>query len=77
MNYSGIDRLSTNSMIVVSDETDRILCKRRVPNELGVVLGTLRPYREQLAGVVVESTYDWYWLRRRGKSYCQIWCMAS
>ena len=50
MNYSGIDRHSTNSMIVVSDETDRILCKRRVPNELGVVLGTLRSYREQLAG---------------------------
>lgn len=62
MNYSGIDLHSTNSMIVVSEETDRILCKRRVPNELGVVLGTLRPYREQLAGVVVESTYNWYWL---------------
>jgi len=62
MNYSGIDLHSTNSVIVVSDETDRILCKRRVPNELGVVLTTLEPYRKELAGVVVESTYNWYWL---------------
>jgi len=62
MKYSGIDLHSTNSVIVVSDETDRIACKRRVPNELGAVLATLAPYREEIAGVVVESTYNWYWL---------------
>jgi transposase len=47
---------------VVSDETDRIVCRRRVPNEIGAVLATLAPYREELSGVVVESTYNWYWL---------------
>ena len=62
MNYSGIDLHSTNSVIVVSDETDRVVCQRRVPNELSAVLALLAPYREQLAGVVVESTYNWYWL---------------
>jgi transposase len=62
MKYSGIDLHSTNSVVVVSDETDRIVCKRRVPNELGAVLATLAPYREELAGAVVESTYNWYWL---------------
>jgi len=62
MKYSGIDLHSTNSVVVVSDETDRIVCKRRVPNELGAVLATLAPYREEFAGVVVESTYNWYWL---------------
>ena len=62
MKYSGIDLHSTNSVVVVSDETDRIVCKRRVPNELGAVLATLAPYSEELAGVVVESTYNWYWL---------------
>jgi transposase len=62
MKYSGIDLHSTNSVVVVSDETDRIVCKRRVPNELGAVLATLAPYGEELAGVVVESTYNWYWL---------------
>jgi transposase len=62
MKYSGIDLHSTNSVIVVSEETSRAVCKRRVPNELGAVLATLAPYREDLAGVVVESTYNWYWL---------------
>jgi transposase len=62
MKYSGIDLHSTNSVIVVSEETGRAVCKRRVPNEIGAVLATLAPYREELAGVVVESTYNWYWL---------------
>src|SRR6266540_4829277 len=62
MNYSGIDLHSNNSMVVVSDETDRILCRRRVPNELGAVLALLEPHRAELAGVVVESTYNWYGL---------------
>jgi len=62
MNYSGIDLHSNNSVVVVSDETDRVLCRRRLPNELSAVLALLEPYRAELAGVVVESTYNWYWL---------------
>ena len=62
MNYSGIDLHSNNCVIVVSDEADRVLGKRRVPNELGGVLAMLEPYRAELAGVAVESTYNWYWL---------------
>jgi transposase len=62
MNYSGIDLHSNNCVVVVSDEADRVLCKRRVPNELSTVLALLEPYRAELAGVVVESTYNWYWL---------------
>lgn len=62
MNYSGIDLHSNNCVVVVSDETDRVLSKRRVPNDLAAVLALLQPYRAELAGVVVESTYNWYWL---------------
>lgn len=62
MKYSGIDLHSTNSVVVVSDDEDRIVCKRRVGNELRAVLALLAPYRAELAGVVVESTYNWYWL---------------
>src|SRR3990172_8849632 len=60
--YSGIDLHSNNSVVVVIDETDRVLHARRLPNELGGVLAALAPYREELVGVVVESTYNWYWL---------------
>ena len=60
--YSGIDLHSNNSMVMVSDEADRVLYQRRLPNDLGMILGALEPYRAELAGVVVESTYNWYWL---------------
>lgn len=60
--YSGIDLHSNNSVVVVTDETDRVVCRRRVPNELAKVLEFLEPYRAELAGVAVESTYNWYWL---------------
>ena len=35
MKYSGIDLHSNNSVVVVSDETDRVLVRRRLPNDLG------------------------------------------
>ena len=60
--YSGIDLHSNNSVVVVSDEADRVAYQRRLPNDLGMILVALEPYRAQLAGVVVESTYNWYWL---------------
>ncbi len=62
MKYSGIDLHSNNNVVVVSDEADRAVYRRRLPNELGKVLQALEPYRDELAGVVVESTYNWYWL---------------
>src|SRR5256712_13553236 len=60
--YSGIDLHSNNSVVVVSDEADRVVYRRRWPNELGKILEALEPHREELAGVAVESTYNWYWL---------------
>ena len=60
--YSGIDLHSNNSVVVVSDEADRMVYRARLPNELGKVLEALEPYRDELVGVVVESTYNWYWL---------------
>jgi transposase len=62
MNYSGIDLHSNNSVVVVTDEGDRVVAERRLPNDLGKILGFLEPWRGELTGVVVESTYNWYWL---------------
>ena len=60
--YSGIDLHSNNNVVVVIDEADRVVYRRRLPNELAKVLEALEPYRAELAGVAVESTYNWYWL---------------
>jgi len=62
MKYSGIDLHSNNSVVVVSDETDRVMVEKRLPNDLPTILAALAPHRDELAGVVVESTYNWYWL---------------
>jgi hypothetical protein len=57
MKYSGIDLHSNNSVVVVSDEAGRVLVRRRVPNDAAAILGLLGAHREELVGVVVESTY--------------------
>jgi len=62
MKFSGIDLHSNNSVVVVSDEEDRVVFHRRLPNVLAQIVSALAPYREELKGVVVESTYNWYWL---------------
>ena len=62
MKYCGIDLHSNNSVVIVSDEEDRIVFSKRLPNELGQIGAALEPHREDLAGVVIESTYNWYWL---------------
>ncbi len=62
MNYSGIDLHSNNSVVSVIDETDRVVAEKRLPNDMARILAFLAPWRAELAGVVVESTYNWYWL---------------
>lgn len=60
--YAAIDLHSNNGVLAVIDGDDRVLLERRLPNELPAVLGALEPFRASLAGVAVESTYNWYWL---------------
>ena len=62
MKYSGIDLHSNNSVVTVTDEEDRVVAEKRLPNELTKIVGLLMPWREEMAGVVVESTFNWYWL---------------
>jgi transposase len=60
--YSGIDLHSNNCVVVVIDEEDRVCVERRVANDLQKVIALLTPFREDLEGIVVESTFNWYWL---------------
>lgn len=62
MKYSGIDLHSNNCMVTVADASDRVVAEKRLPNDLDKILTFLSPWRDELAGVVVESTFNWYWL---------------
>jgi len=47
---------------VVIDEQDRVVYQKRLPNDLALILKELSVYQSELQGIVVESTYNWYWL---------------
>jgi transposase len=50
MKYCGLDLHSNNSVVIVSDEEDRIVFSKRLPNDLGQIGAALEPHREDLAG---------------------------
>ena len=60
--YGGIDLHSNNSVIALLDEEDKVVYRRRLPNDLEPVLAELAPFGDAIEGLVVESTYNWYWL---------------
>lgn len=60
--YAAIDLHSNNSVLAVIDEQDALRLRRKLPNDIEAIRRMLEPFREELAGVVVESTFNWYWL---------------
>jgi len=60
--YAGIDLHSSNNYIGVINSKDKRLYGKKHHNNLDHVLRALKPYKKTLKGVVVESTYNWYWL---------------
>ncbi len=60
--YAGIDLHGNNHCLVIIDEQDQVVYRKRQKNDWGMLRSSLEPYREQLTGLVVESTYNWYWM---------------
>ena len=60
--YAGLDLHSRNTYIGILDQKFNRVFKKRVTNNLELILKTLNPFTSELKGLVVESTYNWYWL---------------
>jgi transposase len=60
--YGGIDLHANNSVIVLLNEQDEVIYRKRLPNALPAILEQLATYHTEVKGLVVESTYNWYWL---------------
>lgn len=60
--YSAFDLHSNNSYLGVIDEAGKRIAKKKMANDPQLILSALSPYQSELAGVVIESTYNWYWL---------------
>ena len=61
MFYCGIDLSATSSHICVVDESLAIHLQQKVRNELPRIIHLLQPFGPDLQ-IVVESTFNWYWL---------------
>lgn len=59
--YCGIDLSARESSLCVVDEKLTIFLEQKLPNELGRIVQVLQPYHGELQ-IVVESTFNWYWL---------------
>ena len=60
--YSGIDLHSNNCMVTVINEEGLTVYAKRIANDIEMIKLALLPHKDALVGVVVESTYNWYWL---------------
>lgn len=60
--YAGLDLHSRNTYIGILDQEDKKIFRKRLMNNSEVILTALDRFRSDLKGVVIESTFNWYWL---------------
>jgi len=59
---AGIDLHSNNLFCAIVDMEGKRVFEKRLPCDLETVLQALKPFKRRLEKIVVESTYNWYWL---------------
>jgi len=60
--YAGIDLHANSNYLGIVNEENRIVFKGKLTNDLRKILIVLEPFRQETEGVVLESTFNWYWL---------------
>jgi transposase len=60
--YAGCDLHSNNNHLALVDQKGKRVDYWKLVNDPELILATLRSQRSKIVGVVVESTYNWYWL---------------
>lgn len=60
--YVGMDLHSSNCYTGIIDENSKKLFGRKITNDQRKIISALSPYKENITGIAVESTYNWYWL---------------
>jgi len=58
--YAGIDLHGNNNYLAVVGGDGRRVFDKRLSNDMGWIREALHPYKEELVGIAVESTYNWY-----------------
>ncbi|MGZ5517595.1 MAG: IS110 family RNA-guided transposase [Limisphaerales bacterium] len=58
----GIDLHSNNLFCGIVDAHGRRVYDKKLPCQLPIVLEALKPFKNRIDTIAVESTYNWYWL---------------
>jgi transposase len=59
---AGIDLHSNNLFCGIVDMDGKRVFEKKLPCDLESVLQALKPFKQRLEKMAVESTYNWYWL---------------
>lgn len=60
--YGAIDLHSNNAVCGLIDTQDRVKMRKKSCCDLDVILSSFEPFQKDIAGIAVESTFNWYWL---------------
>jgi len=60
--YAGCDLHGNNNLVGIIDGEGKRVFKKNLLNNLPLIRDALKPFQRELVGIVVESTYNWYWL---------------
>ena len=61
--YAGLDLHSRNTYVgIIEKGSMKKVFEKRMKNNIEEVVWTLAPYHDEIKGIAVESTFNWYWL---------------
>lgn len=60
--FVAFDLHSDNACCLIIDSSERIVFKNKFNNVMADILAGLLPFKPTISKIVVEATYNWYWL---------------
>jgi len=56
--YGGFDLHASNNYLALIDENNKLILKKKLDNVPELIISTLEPYKGDIKGLVVESTFN-------------------
>jgi len=60
--YAGFDLHGNSNYLGIMDGNGNRVFRKKLSNDLEWIREVLVAFKEELVGIAVESTYNWYWL---------------
>jgi hypothetical protein len=70
--YVGCDLHANHNFVEIIGEGGDRVCKGKLPDDAERIPAVPRLHQEDLAGIVVESNYNWCWVRKDGFGFADV-----